>query len=478
MSHAEHFDLVVIGAGPAGEKGAAQAAYFGKRVLVVERAPKPGGAAVHSGTIPASTLRETALHLSALRRDGLPGVDWSGRRALGVPDLMLRERDVIQSSWASIEDNLKRHGVQTAQGTARFLDAHTVEIARYGQEQRRVTADAFLLATGASPLRPADVHFDGQIVVDSDGILTLERVPQTLVIIGGGVVGCEYACALAALGVRVTLATAHPRLLMQLDADVSEALRERMTARFGIAVHTDAQVQALEVANDRARVRLSDDTALESECVLWAAGRAGNSGAMGLESLGVKVNARGFVQVDGHYRTAVPHLYAVGDVIGFPALASTAMEQARVAVCHAFGLQYKRTVSPWLPYGVWTIPPVAMVGETEERLLARGIDFEVGRASFRTNPRGQITGDTDGFVKLLFRPDDQRLLGATILGEGACELIHVAMTVLAFEGTLDFFIQSVFAYPTLSDSYKYAAYDGLQRLSQRYARRVSGATAL
>ena len=470
MSASEHFDLVVIGSGPAGEKGAAQAAYFGKRVCLIERAPKPGGAAVNTGTIPSKTLRETALYFSGLRQRGLYGVDLRVKQDITISDFMHRERAVIETQWALIADNIEKHGITTIQGAARFIDARTVEIARYGLPTREVTGDIILVATGSTPMAPVGYDIDGEVIVDSDSLLTLQRIPETMIVVGGGVIGCEYACIFAALGVRVTVINARGRLLAHLDNDVSDALRQSMTARLGITVHGNVEVRDVAVEDGRARVTLSDDMVLNADCVLVSTGRIGNSTTLGVSDVGVRVNDRGFIQVDSNYRTVVPHIYAAGDVIGFPALASASMEQARVAVCHAFDLKYKREVSGVMPYGVWTIPEIATVGESEDALRARGVPCEIGRASYRLNPRGQILGDTDGFVKIIFHPEDQRLLGATIVGETACELIHVAMTVIAFGGTLDYFIQAAFNFPSLADAYKYAAYDGLQRLQRRYSR--------
>ncbi|MDB4882505.1 MAG: pyruvate/2-oxoglutarate dehydrogenase complex, dihydrolipoamide dehydrogenase component [Gemmatimonadetes bacterium] len=466
----EHFDLIVIGAGPAGEKGAAQAAYFGKRVCLVERAPKPGGAAVNTGTIPSKTLRETALYFSGFRQRGLYGVDLRVKHDITISDFMQRERAVIESEWGLIAENIEKHQITTVQGAARFLDAHTIEVVRYGLEPRRLTADVYLVATGARPEPPRGYELLGETVVDSETLLTIQKIPSSMIVVGGGVIGCEYACIFAALGVRVTLVNERGRLLSHLDADVSDALRQSMTARLNVTVYGNAEIRSVDVGGNRAQVTLSDGTLIPADLVLVATGRMGNSAGLGLEALGVRVNAQSFVHVDSNFRTAVPHIYAAGDVIGFPALASAAMEQARVAVCHAFDLRYKRSVSSVLPYGVWTIPEIATVGESEDSLLARGIAFETGRASFRLNARGQILGDVDGFVKIVFSPEDQRVLGVTIVGEGACELIHVGMTVIALEGTLDFFIQAAFGFPSLSDAYKYAAYDGLQQLQRRHAR--------
>jgi NAD(P) transhydrogenase len=466
----EHYDLVVIGSGPAGEKGAAQAAYFGKRVCLIERAPKPGGAAVNTGTIPSKTLRETALYFSGLRQRGLYGVDLHVKQDITIGDFMHRERAVIESAWGIIAENIERHRIVTVQGAARFVDEHTVEVTRYGIEPRRITGDVFLIATGSSPMAPVGYDVNCDTIVDSDSLLTLQKIPASMVVVGGGVIGCEYACIFAALGVRVTVINSRGRLLAHLDHDVSDALRRSMTARLGITVHGNVEVRDVAVEDGRAQVTLSDDMVLSTDVVLVSTGRVGNSVELGLSDIGVKVNDRGFIQTDTHYATAVPHIYAAGDVIGFPALASASMEQARVAICHAFDLRYKSAVSDVLPYGVWTIPEIATVGESEDSLHARGVSYEIGRASFRLNPRGQILGETDGFVKIIFHPDDQRILGVTIVGESACELIHVGMSVIAFNGTLDYFIQAAFNYPSLADAYKYAAYDGLQRLQKRHAR--------
>jgi len=466
----EHFDLVVIGAGPAGEKGAAQAAYFGKRVCIVERAPKPGGAMVNTGTVPARTLRETATYFSGFRQRGLYGVDLRVKPGITVGDFMQRERNVIETEWDLILHNIRRHQIATIQGTARFVDEHTVEVTRYGTTTRRLTADVFLVATGARPEPPVGFALDGEVVVDSESLLTLQRIPGSMIVVGGGVIGCEYACTFAALGTRVTVINERGRLISHLDREVSDALRRAMTARLNITVYGNAEIRNVEVSGRRAAVTLRDGTIIAADLVLVASGRVGNTTSLGLEALGVRTDARSFVQVDANYRTAVPSIYAAGDVIGFPALASAGMEQARVAVCHAFDLRYKRAVSSVLPYTVWTIPELATVGESEESLLARGAPFEIGRASFRDCARGQILGDVDGFVKLLFDPETQRVLGVTIVGEGACELIHVGMTVIALEGTLDFFIQGAFGFPSLGETYKYAAYDGLQQLQRRQAR--------
>lgn len=467
------YDLVVIGAGPAGEKGAAQAAYFGKKVCVIERAPKPGGAAVNTGTIPSKTLRETALYFSGLRQRGLYGVDYTIKRDISIADFMYRERAVVEAQWQLIDDNLRRHGIEQVQGAARFVSRDTVEVTRYGQEPQLVQGAAFLIATGSQPQQPTDIAIDGTVVFDSDSLLTMDRIPASMIVLGGGVIACEYACTFAALGVRVTIVNSRSRLLAHLDAEIGEALRQQMASRLGITVYSNAVASSIAVVDGRAHVTIGAEAGtLAADCLLYSAGRIGATSHLGLRDIGVEMNARGFVAVDAHYRTAVPGIYAAGDVIGYPALASTAMEQARVAICHAFDLRYKQEIATVLPYGVWTIPEIATVGPSEEELTARGVEFEIGRAQFRSNPRGLILGDVDGFVKLVFSPHDRRLIAASIVGEGGCELIHIAAACLGTGGGIDTFIQNVYNYPALADAYKYAAYDGLQALARRHGRRT------
>jgi NAD(P) transhydrogenase len=466
----EHYDLVVIGAGPAGEKGAAQAAYFGKRVCIVERAPKPGGAAVNTGTIPSKTLREAALYFSGIRHLGLRGVELRVKADITIADFMRRERSVVRTEWEQIDENLRRHEIVSIRGAARFVRARTIEVESYGDPTRQITGDVVLIATGSHPQRPSGFEVDGTVIVDSESLLSVQRIPGRMVVIGGGMVGCEYASTFAALGANVTLVTARTRLMDHLDAEVSDALRAQMTARFGISVHVDSPVMQVAARRASADVILADGTKLAADCVLYSAGRNGNTESLGLDAVGATTDARGFIRVDENYNTGVPGVYAAGDVVGYPALASTAMQQARVAVCHAFDLKYKQRLAAYVPYCVWTIPEVATVGATEEALKAANTPYEVGRSSYRLNPRGQILGDVEGFVKLLFHPDDQRLHGISIVGESACELIHIGATCMSLGGTLDHFIQSVFAYPSLADAYKYAAYDGLQALARRYAR--------
>jgi len=296
---------------------------------------------------------------------------------------------------------------------------------------------------------------------------TMPSIPARLIVVGGGTIGCTYACIFAALGAQVTIVTSHERLLAQFDHDVGDALRQEMTRRLGVQVHLDMDVTRMDAQAGLGYVTVADGTTMVAEGVLFCAGREGATEQLGLDNAGIATNERGFILVDERYRTSTTSIYAAGDVIGYPGRASTSMEQARVAMCHAFGLRYKQAVSSVVPYGVWTIPEVASVGMSETEARARGIACEIGRADLQHNARGQILGETTGFVKLIFNPEDQQLLGATIFGEGACEIIHVPSAVIAHEGTLDYFIQAVFNYPSLTEAFKYAAYDGLQRLQRR-----------
>jgi NAD(P) transhydrogenase len=456
------YDLIVIGAGPAGEKGAAQAAYFGRRVALIER-HDVGGTAVNTGTLPSKTLRETALYLSGFRQRGLYGVDYTFDREVTADDLMRRERDVVRSHQQLVSENIRRHGIELYRGTAAIEDAHTVRVDRLDGPSLTLTGGILLIATGSRPYRPAGVPFDSRVVYDSDSVLRLKRIPGSLIVIGAGVVGSEYATLFAALGIPVTLIDGSERLLPRLDQEISDLLAERMGA-LGVWLRLGARVTGIDAAEGGVRVSLERGEELPADVVLFSGGRSGNTEELGLERLGVKTTPRGLVEVNERFQTAVPNVYAAGDVIGSPALASTSMEQARVAVCHAFGFEYKRAMSDLVPQAIYTIPEVAMVGATEQTLAGEGRPYLAGRAWYRINPRAQILGDTTGLLKLLVDPEDARVLGVHVIGEQASELVHIGQACMHFGGTLDFFIQNVFNFPTLSDLYKYAAYDGLGKL--------------
>jgi NAD(P) transhydrogenase len=458
------YDLIVIGSGPAGEKGAAQAAYFGKRVALIEREPLLGGACVNTGTIPSKTLRESALHLSGFRQRGfMKAVDVT-MTSVTIDDFMYRKQLVLEKEWQRIEENLRRHKIDRFQGTARFVSPTRVAVGNDVLDAR-----FFLIATGSSPYRPKDVPFDDVSICDSDTILQIGKIPESLAVVGAGVIGCEYASIFAALGVQVHLIDARSTLLPHIDREIVRVLLGELQNRLGVTLHLACEVQSIEKCNGEVAMTLRNGTCVVSDIVLYAAGRNSNVADLNLDAAGVKTGNRGLVLVNEHYQTSAPNIYAAGDVIGFPALASTSMEQARVAMVHAFDLKYKTRVAPILPYGIYTIPELSTIGMTEEECRTKSIAYEVGRAYFRNNARGLIIGDTKGLIKLVFDPESLKLLGVHIVGENASELLHTGMMVMQFGGTINAFIDSVFNFPTLGDAYKYAAYDGLGNVARKRA---------
>lgn len=463
MASPETFDLVVIGCGPAGEKGAAQAAYFGKRVAILERAPVVGGSCINTGTVPSKTLRESALYFSGLKQRGLYGIDYSLKENLTVHDFMHHERAVVEMERCRILKNLDLHKIQLVRGQASFEDPHTL-LVKSPEGTRTLRAEVILIATGSKPHRPAEIAFDDVHTFDSDTFLQMDRIPKSLAVIGGGVIGCEYASIFTALGVDVTLVDGRDQLLPFLDMEISTRLRDRFLS---LGMHLWFNERPVKVENQScgARLFMKSGKTLDVEAALFAAGRRAAVDHLALEKAGLALNDRGYIPVNETYCTSAPHIYAAGDVIGFPALASTSMEQARVAVCHAFSLKYKQRVASLLPMGIYTIPEISAAGETEESCREKKIDYCVGRALYANNARGHITGDTAGMLKLIFNRADRKLLGVAMIGESATELIHIGMMVLDNGLTIDEFIEQVFNYPTLSETYKYAAYDGLGNLS-------------
>lgn len=458
------FDLVVIGSGPAGEKGAAQAAYFGKRVALVECVPELGGACINTGTLPSKILRESALYFSGLKQRGLYGIDYSLREGLTVQSFTHRKDVLVGMERDKIRANLAAHGIELVSGTASFEDAHTVSVTRSAGGVEQLRGQAILIATGSRPHRPAEIPFDDEVIFDSDSILKMGRIPRSLAVVGGGVIGCEYASIFTALGVEVALVDGRDRVLPFLDAEISAALRERL-AGLGVKFYLGERMGPIERTKQGVKISMPSGAAIETEAALFAAGRRGAVDELRLEKAGLAVNKRGYIEVNASYQTAAPSVYAAGDVIGFPALASTSMEQGRVATCHAFGFEYKQRLASMLPMGVYTIPEISAVGESEESCREKKIEYEVGRARYANNARGLIAGDPAGLLKLIFRRSDHLLLGVHIIGETATELIHLGMMVLESGGAIDLFIDFVFNYPTLSEMYKYAAYDGLGNLA-------------
>jgi NAD(P) transhydrogenase len=470
----EEFDLVVIGSGPAGEKGAVQAAYFGKRVALVEKAPALGGASVHTGTLPSKTLRETALYLTGFQRRRLYGMTLEVDRDTSLRQLMGRLRAVTEQQVTQIDRNMQRHNITVVRGAATFTSPNEVVVRPVPSAKpdapvvdmttRTLRAPYFLVAPGSSPHRPAGVPFDDPDVEDSDTILDLDRIPLSLAVVGGGVIGCEYACLFAALGTAVIVIEGRGTLLGGLDAEMSNGMKSALE-RGGNEVWLGDAVEMIQrVPGGPLRIALKSGKILQVDKILYSAGRAGNTKGLGLEQAGITLDPRGRILVNAQFQTAAPHIYAAGDVIGNPALASVSMEQGRVAACHAFGIPYKTHVAPLTPFGVYTIPEISMIGATEEELKARGTPYEVGRTRYENNARGQIIGESDGTLKLLFDPATRKLLGVHIIGDRATELIHIGQMVMTTDGTIDVFIDSVFNFPTLAEMYKYAAYDGLGRL--------------
>ncbi len=463
----EHFDLVVIGAGPAGEKAAAQAAYFKKRVAIIESEPEPGGAAVHTGTLPSKTLRETALYLSGYHARELYGVALEVDKSATLPRLMSRKNAIAAAESRSFRQNFARHDVHYLQGHGRLVDPHTVSVTSATGEQL-LRADFVLISTGSKPHRPADIDFADDWIHDSDEILTIHDMPTSLTILGGGVIGCEYACMFAALGVSVTLVDARSEILPFLDAEIVTRLKAAMV-KLGIRMVQGQKWTTSVRTPTGVTTTLADGKTIENEQLLFAAGRTGCASDLGLANVGLAPDSRGYIPVDAEFRTKVPHIFAAGDVIGFPALASVSMEQGRVAMCHAFGFGYKKAVAAEMPYGIYTIPEVSSFGETEETCKEKKIDYVVGRALYENNARGKITGDLEGITKLVVAAATRKVIGIHVIGERATELVHIGQVAIHLGATVDLFIDMVFNYPTLADSYKYAAYDCLAALAAKSA---------
>ena len=458
------YDLIVIGTGPAGEKAAAQAAYFGKRVLAIERAAQPGGAGTHTGTVPSKTLREASMYLSGYRSRDMYGIAVELEKTATLPRLMSRKSAIEESETQRIRHNLDRHGVHCLRGIGGFLDPHTVLVAS-PESARRVTGSVILIATGSRPAHPPGIDFTDPHIHDSDEVLDIERIPASLTILGAGVIGCEYACMFAALGVKVTLIDAREALLGFLDLDMVAQLVASMK-RMGVELRLGLQWKSVRREGDGVVVSFHGGEEVAGEHLLYAAGREGRTQDLNLGCVGIQTDKRGYLDVNERYQTAVENILAAGDVIGFPALAATSMEQGRVAVCHAFGFAYKRTVADLVPYGIYTIPEVSAVGETEETCKEKKIPYAAGTAKYAENARGKIAGDTEGVLKLIVDRRTRRLIGVHVIGERATELVHIGQAVVHLGGTIDAFIEMVFNFPSLAEAYKYAAYECLARLNE------------
>ena len=460
------YDLIVIGSGPSGRRAAIQAAKLGRSVLVVEKGRRVGGVSVHTGTIPSKTLRETVLNLSGWRERGFYGRAYRVKQDIEAADLMKRMAKTLDHEVEVLDHQFHRNGVKTAHGHARFGDPHTIDIATEKGEIRKVTAAHVLIACGTRPFRPPHVPFDGASVLDSDEILDIKKLPRSLTVIGAGVIGVEYATIFSALDVAVTLVEPRPTFLDFIDseliAELTHDFRDRkLTLRLGNAI------ESLVVAeNGRVVTKLANGQVAQTEMLLYAAGRVGATEDLGLERAGLSVDNRGRLAVTpATLQTSVPHIYAAGDVIGFPSLASTSMEQGRLAACHAFGVTAAQPPEGF-PYGIYSVPEISTVGLSEDEVRRAGTPYECGIARFRETSRGQIMGLKSGMMKLIFSTETRRLLGAHIIGEGATELIHIGQAVLNLKGTIEFFIENTFNYPTLAEAYKIAGLDAWNRMAR------------
>jgi NAD(P) transhydrogenase len=462
------YDLLVIGSGPAGQRAAIQAAKLNKTVAVVERKTILGGVCINTGTIPSKTLREAVMHLSGYRERSLYGASYTVKQNITMADLMYRTDHVIQHELDIVRHQLQRNRVELISAEASFVDKNTVRLKFVdGRGWRDVSTANVVIATGTSATQTDRIPLDGKRVFLSDDILKLEHLPRTLTVVGGGVIGLEYAGIFSALGVRVTVIDKRRRLLPFVDEEIIDTLtyhfnQNRAILRLGEEVKEIEQITDIE-HGDRVKINLASGKQILTEMALYSIGRTGATKALNVEALGIESNERGLLMVNDRYQTNVPNIYAVGDVIGFPSLASTSMEQGRLAACHAFGIETQ--VTPELfPYGIYTIPEISTVGRNEGELTEAGIPYEVGKAQYREIARGQIIGDQTGLLKLIFHLDTHELLGVHIIGEGASELIHIGQAVMAFNGKVEYFINNVFNYPTLAECYKTAAFDGINRL--------------
>ncbi|MFN0134455.1 MAG: Si-specific NAD(P)(+) transhydrogenase [Phycisphaerales bacterium] len=466
-----HYDLCVIGSGPAGQRAAIQAAKLGKSVCVVERREVVGGASVNTGTIPSKALREAILSFNN-RQSAMPReADLRAARDATLAGLMQSCRDVIKAEIEIVRGHLASNGVDLLTGTASFRDAKTVDIAGSYANQS-VTADHFAISVGTVPAKTRGVPFDQHEIITSDEIHHLHQLPRTMIVVGGGVIGTEYASMLSVLGVRVTLLEGRSRLLDFVDAEITEALQYHlrqggMTLRLGEKVVKIAKVEpprgARAIHNELVEATLESGKTLRADCLLYAVGRQGATADLNLVAAGLDADERGRIAVNESFQTKVPHIYACGDVIGFPALASTSMEQGRLAACHMFG-EPREMIEDLLPYGIYSVPEISMVGWTEERLTKDGIPYEAGIAQYKEIARGQLIGDDIGMLKLLIHQESHAVLGVHVIGTGATELVHIGQAVMALKGTAEYFVNTVFNYPTLAECYKVAALNGLNKL--------------
>ncbi|MBN8644332.1 MAG: Si-specific NAD(P)(+) transhydrogenase [Planctomycetes bacterium] len=468
----DRYDLCVIGSGAAGQRAAVQAAKLGKRVAVIERAEVVGGAAINTGTIPSKSLREAVLQLTGARLRSFLGESVQVKNKITIQDLTAWTQQIVRAEVEISRASMLRNGVDIINGDGTITSPNAVVVV-HGSQTSVVEADFILIATGSRPARPSGIPFDGVRVLDADQVLKLSTLPRSMIVVGGGVIGTEYASIMQCVGVKCTLIEGRPRLLDFVDAEVGEALQYHlrqsgMTLRLGEKVVTveliDAPAGSLSTDGKLVQVMLESGKTIRGECLLYAAGRQANSETLNLSSIDVTPDNRGRITVNENYQTSCPNVYAAGDVIGFPALASTSMEQGRIAACHMFGRRVE-SVPHLFPYGIYSIPEISMVGWTEEQLTKEDIPFETGIANYREIARGQLLGDLNGMLKLLIHQESHEILGVHCIGAGATEIVHIGQAVMAFKGTVEYLVNTVFNYPTLAECYKVAALNGLNKLS-------------
>lgn len=460
---ANEYDLVVIGSGPAGQKGAICAAKMRKKVAIIDRTKSVGGVCVHTGTIPSKTLREAVLYLSGFRQRTFYGRGYALKDRIAMSDLIFRAESVMAREVEVIKSQLRRNYVTIFEGDARFLDAHTLEVKNHEGAQL-LHGQHILIACGTRPAHNAEIPVDGKRIFDSDQVHCLEEIPRDLIVVGAGIIGLEYASMFAALGVKVTLLDQRPILLDFVDREIVESLCFQLR-QLGTVFRLGEKVVSVGFDEERNRVfaKLASGKNVHGQGLLYTIGRQANGDLLNLESAGISAEGRGKLSVNEHFQTTVPHIYAAGDVIGFPALASTSMEQGRLASCHMFGKPGKMPPN-LIPYGIYSIPEISMVGQTEEQLTKENINYEVGLARYAELAKGQMLGDDQGLLKLVFDPDSLKLLGVHAIGDRAAEIIHIGQVVLALGASIEYFRDAVFNYPTLAEAYKVAALDGLNKL--------------
>jgi NAD(P) transhydrogenase len=462
-AHDYDYDLIVLGCGPAGQRAAVQAAKLRKRVAIIDKREVVGGVCVNTGTIPSKSFKEAVVFLSGYRQRSMYGAGYRVKSDIEMSDLTFRCQRIMQMEVDVIHHQLRRNKIDVFQGNARFIDANTIEMNSENEGIRRRTAEKFVIATGAAPRRPENIPFDNRRIYDSDDILRMKDLPRELTVVGGGVIGTEYGSMFAALGVHVTIVDARKRLLGFVDEEIIENLQYQMRS-LGVTLRLGEEVRSCEVRDDNQVItRLKSGKVIVSDCVLYSAGRVSSTAELNLDAIGIKPDERGKIMVNENLQSEVPHIYAAGDVIGFPALASTSGAQGRRASCHAFGIKDQMLDSE-LPYGIYSIPEISYVGLNEEELTEAEIPYETGVARYREIARGHILGDENGMLKILFHRETLKLLGVHIIGELATELIHIGQAVMALNGDLRYLRDAVFNYPTLAECYKVAALDGHNKI--------------